>query len=265
MSNCFSTKIVWTAALIVLVWMPVQAETLRPFTTEDANTLPKGQVDISLAFQYQEGYVDPFTNPGLEGDRMEIPDFAVAAGVGDNVELQLNWPLVNIDNEINDNLGAGDPELAAKIRFIEEKDTIPAVGFRLGFKIPSASHDDGLGTNETDIYGTILATKHFGKIATHANIGLALLGNPDRNLNQDDVLTYGLALIGPITDNLTVGGEITGQTFSTKYNDRSLATVGLQYKVEDFVFYGAVGAGLNDRTENLNCQFGFTYQWKLTK
>jgi hypothetical protein len=256
---------VWTAAIAVLVWMPAQAETLRPFTTEDANTIPKGQVDISLAFQYQDGYVDPFSNPGLEGDRMEIPDFAVAAGVGDNVELQLSWPLVNIDNDIHDTYGAGDPQLAAKIRLLEEKDSIPAVGFRMGFKIPSASHDEGLGTNETDIYGAILATKHFGKIATHANIGLALLGNPDRNLNQDDVLTYGLALTGPVTDKLTVGGEVTGQACSTKYNDRSLATVGVQYKLEDFVLYGALGTGLNDRTENLNCLLGVTYQWKLCK
>ncbi len=255
-------KLMLAAGLLTLVWMPLQAETLRPLATEDANTLPKGQIDLSLGIQYQDGYVDPFSNPALDGDRIEAPYMAVAAGLGDNVELQFEWALLNIDNDIHDIYGAGDPRLAAKIRLIDEKDSIPALGFRMGFKVPSASYDEGLGTNEPDVYGSILVTKHFGKLAAHANLGLALLGNPERNLNQDDVMTYGLALTGPVTDSLTIGGEITGQACSTKYNDRSLARVGIQYQLADFTLYGSAGAGLTKKTEDFNCGVGITYRWQ---
>ena len=249
-------------AVMGLCLQPTLAKETHPFDTQDANTIPKGQVDIRLGAELYDDFVQPFTPDNFKSDYYKLPTMEANIGVSDNVELQVSWDCAKIDNAFQDKYGAGDPRIYTKIKFVDEKDNMPAIGMRVGFKIPSASYDDGLGTNEADVMASLLASKKIGPVEAHANVGIAILGNPLANSNQDDVMTYGLMVGYPVNEAFYVGAEVTGQACSTKENDRALVRVGVQYNVSDFTVDAGLGAGLNESTEDYRGTLGVTYHWK---
>lgn len=241
----------------------VIAETLPFLETQDANTLPSGEVDFTMSATYFHGYVPEFPTPTDRGGEFyEIPRIGANIGVIDNVEVQVNWPVVKIVSSIYDNYGPGDARVSTKINVLKENGSIPALGVQFGFKSPDADDKLGLGDNRIDIFAQGLASKTFGPVETHLNLGLALYDNVSTDFGQDDLFTYDFAILVPVMEKFKVGAEIVGTACSKVDNTTSLARIGMQYDIQDLTLDASIGAGLNKNTSNYVISTGLTYHLK---
>lgn len=81
--------------------------------------------------------------------------------------------------------GFGDLRLGTDVRVVR----VSVVDFHLGWeaKLPNASDEGGLGSDETDILFGAGADVQAGEFGGTLALGLGVLGNPLRFANQDDV------------------------------------------------------------------------------
>ncbi len=263
------------------------AQTLRPLETESATVLPSGTTQISLGTSYFRNRRYPhFTEKGFldSQDFVTAPELEVRIGAGDWVEFQLRYELRYISEDRSDgtdssNFGTGDAEIFAKVRFLQESEKIPAVGAMFGVKLPNANRDDRLGTDETDFEIQLMASKDFGPVAAHFNVGLQILGNPgvldgtDNSDNgQDDPFIFSLAAVtAPILPELTGAYSIRallafdGKEGSRFDNDGYLFAGGVQVTRSAWTMYGGLSAGISGAPEDFGCRFGFTYAFELER
>jgi len=264
------------------------AESLLPLTTETAATLPKGQAEAILGAGYFEDLrFPPFTAPGALQDSHLIrgPQIAFRAAAGSWAEIQASFEVLTIDETTTDgettkNTGAGDARLFTKVRVLREKGMRPALGVRFGTKLPNANAANRLGTDETDFHIQALASKDFGAVSTHANLGLLLLGNPgptvgapDRKASgQDDLLSYSVAVVSrpvaaPVCDRLSLRlfAGVDGTANSRYGNDRAAARFGFQALLGSLAVYSGMSAGLVTGSENFGVTGGLLYTFALDR
>lgn len=254
-------KIVILVFVMSLTLMPsmVAAKSLSPLSTQDANVIEAGSLEARLGVEYSEDLNVAFsTNTNRDRDVWNIPTLDLSVGVGKVVEIQAYFDGIYADEEdSNGKYGAGDLELFTKVQ-LREEDSMPAFGFRFGTKLPNATNEDTLGTDEFDFSGGLLMSKHLGKVETHFNLGMGILGNPYQNNNQDDVLMYGVGVIIPATDKLNFALEVNGQGCSDDNNDFSHFMAGLQYQTEVCRFDVGASAGLSDESQDWSVKCGIT-------
>ena len=244
---------------LALIQVMATAKTLAPLDTQDANVIEAGSLEARLGFEYLEDLNLAFsTDTDRDRDVWNVPTLDLAVGVGKVVEIQAYFEGIHADEKDADSkYGAGDLELFTKIQ-LRQEDDMPAFGLRFGTKLPNASNEDALGTDEFDFSGGLLMSKHLGKVETHFNLGMGILGNPHQNSNQDDVLMYGVGVIIPATDNLNFALEVNGQGCSDDNNDFSHFMAGIQYQTDALRFDIGAGAGLSDESQDWSIKCGIT-------
>ncbi len=197
----------------------------RPLITERANTVEGGDVLVDLGFEFLQDAVFPLS--GLEGDLTRVGVLGVRVGVADRVEFQLlgsiqdflsvnrRFPAPNsglLDFSGNSTSDFGDFTLATKIRLNEERLGRPALSFRFGVDLPNASNESGLGVDETNVFGSILVEKNFPRLRLMGNAGIVILGDPRNLSSQDDLFTYGAAVLAKASSRLNLLAEIYGRS-----------------------------------------------------
>jgi hypothetical protein len=239
-------------SLLVFIFGATPAWSLgpRPLETEEAWPIDRGTLQLSLGIEYQDDNILPFDTRGRDREVLRAPVFGAALGVSERVEIQAIYDLLSLDEDRGDDeYGSGDLRLFTKIGILKES-AYPAVGLRFGTKLPNANRDDRLGTDETDFFASLLFSKNIERGAVHLNAGLAILGDPRPAGGQDDVFTYGFAVVVP-TNPLELVVEINGQAFGQENNDRSLLRGGARWEIfEGVVLDAAGGIGLTDETED---------------
>ncbi len=277
-----------TALLLAGIWPGdrCSAQTLRPIYTESALTLPSGEVQISLGTSYFRDRRFPhFTERGFlrSQDLITAPELEVRIGAGDWAEILLSYDFLYLDEKRSDgssadSYGGGDARIFTKVRFLREGETVPALGARFGVKLPNADRVDRLGTDETDFEISVLASKDFGPLAAHVNLGLQILGNPGplngradvSDSGQDDPFIYSLALV---TQPLLGGGSdrvdlralvsVDGKEGSRFANDGSAVRAGVQATFGAWMAYAGASAGLSGASEDFGGRLGLTYRFAL--
>lgn len=138
------------------------------------------------------GLVPPFR--AGERDRMSVGAEASAWMAG-RVQLRASgeW--------LRDTSAAGAPVSGfGDIRLGTVVDVVRVEGLRVyagwEVKLPNARDEGDLGTDETDVLFGTTAAWSSGPFGARASVGLAVLGNPLRFANQDDVPMLRLALDG---------------------------------------------------------------------
>jgi hypothetical protein len=238
----------------------LEAKSLSPLVTQDANVIESGNLEIRLGTEYFEDLnlaFDP--SDDIDRDVWNIPTLDILIGAGKIVEIQAYFDGVYVDEDgSGSDYGAGDLELFTKIQMRQEDD-MPALGLRFGTKLPNASNEDRLGTDEFDFLASFLLSKHLGSVETHLNLGMGILGNPYENSNQDDVLLYGAGFIFPATDNLNLALEVNGQACSDDNNDFSHLMAGFQYYLSQNTRLDVgAGAGLSDESQDWSIKCGLS-------
>ncbi|HSC76962.1 MAG TPA: hypothetical protein VLB32_00245, partial [Candidatus Acidoferrales bacterium] len=197
--------------LLLLGLAPAVSAQQRPVTTEEAETTRSGDAFLQLGFDFLQDVHFPLS--GLRGDLTRVGVSDVRIGVGRAAEIQIQWTIQQflsvseqgpavIVPKLKDNgtsaSDVGDVLVAAKFRLLEETDRRPAIGVRFGFEAPTTNEVKGIGLNTTNIFFTILAQKHIGKLNLFGNLGIGILQAPVANFTQNDVLLYGLAAVYPV-------------------------------------------------------------------
>jgi len=245
--------------MLSLISLPLgYTENLKPLMTEDANVITPGTLQLRISAEYLEDKNLAFEINNKDRDVAVLPGLNINLGLSKIVEIQAYIDGLYVDEEGYDSAyGGGDLCLFTKVKFKQETNS-PAAGFRFGVKLPTASNEDRLGTDETDFYSWLLLSKHFNKASCHLNLGLGILSDPHQNSSQDDVFCYGLGFVIPLSSPINLAIEVNGQAASGENNNFSHALVGLQIKNKDLSWDLGVSGGLTDESQDWSIKIGLT-------
>ncbi|HJR06199.1 MAG TPA: hypothetical protein VJ842_02795 [Pyrinomonadaceae bacterium] len=253
----------------------------RPLITEDVDIIPPGSARIEAGIEFMQDAKFPLS--GLRGDLTRVGVVGINIGLSPNVEFQIDGVLQNFlsinsatpnpaiarnfsrPDSTND---TGDFRLSTKIKLRNETRRAPSLGFRFGVELPNSNETRGIGSNQTNAYGTILFGKKFGREARvnlFGNLGLGIFTAPTQAFTQNDMLLYGFAGIVRVNKQINVAGEINGRA-NTRNGRAPLGTeplsearLGLQVKASGLRFDFAGIAGLTDFSPRSGVTFGITY------
>ncbi|HYE16066.1 MAG TPA: hypothetical protein VD968_16625, partial [Pyrinomonadaceae bacterium] len=241
----------------------------RPLITEDVDVLPPGTMRIEAGVDFMQDAKFPAS--GLTGDLTRVGVLGIHFGLSTNVEFSIEGvaqnflsintatpnPAIPRDfapgaNSTND---TGDFRLSTKIKLRNETRRAPSLGFQFGVELPNSNEARGIGVNQTNAYGLILAGKRFGRdgrLNTFGNLGIGILSAPTQRFTQNDVLLYGLAGILRVNRKVNLAAEVQGRA-NTRSGDAPLGTeplsefrLGLQVKAAGLRFDAAGIKGLTD-------------------
>jgi hypothetical protein len=207
---------VGAAALALVLLMGVCARAEWPYLTEEASNLDAGRYSLSVGFG-RTVQQKAFRQFGVlltprRGTLWALPEVEGSLGVGARAEVSFRYQALYFEPEGGggSRYGSGDLHLWAKLGLFAGPTHQGAL--RFGVKVPSASDQDGLGTDEADVFLAALWDVGLGPAILSVNAGLAILGDPTKNQSQDDLATWGAALRGPVWRRLWVGAEATGES-----------------------------------------------------
>jgi hypothetical protein len=198
------------ALLLCLAGSPVYAQTL-PFTTEEADTGPKGRLTLEVGGAVMGA--EPNFLTGAERTRWDGPVLRLVHSPADNVELDLEWTAgvgALDDPDFGDASDWGDVVLRAKLRLQEQRPGRPEVSARFLVALPETGADHGLGPNTLRMAAQLLLSRSAGRFKFDANAGLAIQDQVRVLAAQDDFLAYGVAVLGRLGARLDLGAEVAG-------------------------------------------------------
>lgn len=238
-----------TAAML----MPGSAIAGPPFRTDDPEPV-----------EYQHWEVYGFsTGTHLQGDTNGVlPGLEVNYGAAPNLQLHLVAPLA-FDKPSGGatQYGYGDTELGAKYRFIEEDDNgwRPQFGVFPLVEVPTGDEKRGLGGGHTREFMPLWVQKSFGDWTTYGGGGYWI--NPGSG--NKNYWFFGWLLQRKITDQLTLGGELTRQTAATVGGPNSTGfNLGGIYDItENHHILFSAGRGIQHATETNQFSYYLAYQY----
>lgn len=250
----------------------------RPLVTEPVETVQPGYVLLGAGMEFLQDVVFPFS--GLEGDLTRVAVTDIRIGAGKIVELQLQGTVRNFLNVKRrfpapnthrlDFLGDstsdfGDLTVATKVRLKREKGNWPALGMRFAMEVPVARNETGLGNDESNLFSAFLLEKNTGKLKILSNFGLAILGDPVTPGAQDDLLTYGLALLYPVHPKVNLLGDLYGRVGpgGIGTEEQSLLRVGAQIQSGGLYWDLALLLGFRDTDPVSGFMVGVSKQFKF--
>jgi hypothetical protein len=207
-----------------------------PYVTDDPEPTDAGHWEI---YNFVGGAHVPGSTSGEGG---------LDLNYGGAKDLQLTAVLpFAYDTADDGHFGFGTVELAAKYKFLHQKDgsAMPDVAFFPRVFLPTAQRD--LGSRHTNLLLPIWLGKDFGKWSVFGGGGYEINpGEGNRNF-----WTGGVALTRQVTERLNLGAEITHQTADARDGrDFSGVNVGMVYKLTDhWSLLASGGPGIQNARE----------------
>jgi hypothetical protein len=208
----------------------------RPLETEDPEVIGPGRILIEGGFDWERDVSYPVS--GLRGHRLSVPTLGVSVGLSSIVELQVDGGLyqrLNITARRADAPAApfleftGDEThdvedfvIATKLRLVSETlGRRPAIGLRLATKLPNANTENGLGTDLTDFFATMLIGKTIRSIRFVGNAGVGIVADASSEAPaQHDFVIYGFSVARAMTTSTELVGEVNGRLNFAENADR---------------------------------------------
>jgi hypothetical protein len=264
-----------------LVWptSPAWAQS-RPLQTEDPETVGTGMVLLEAGANYEHGAAYPAS--GLNGNLWRVGTFGVNFGVSPIAEIQIKGgvqDVLSITNQMPAPLsslmtvtgastrGFPDAIIGAKLRFMAETATRPALAIKFSTRLPNESNASGLGLSTTDFNCYFLMAKTIQSVRIVGNVGLGILGSPTNAVQQNDVLDYGVSVARAVKPGVEIVGEWNG-----RYNPRLVPSVGTESRSEmrlgsrfthgPIRFDGALLIGVTDFDPTWGFTFGLTWVFR---
>ncbi|GAB4220165.1 MAG: hypothetical protein Kow001_00830 [Acidobacteriota bacterium] len=273
----FERRVSWwlTAVTVILTgWWPAAVAQVRPLLTEPPQTVADGRLGLEVGFEFLQDVT--FRLSGLKGDLTRVGVLGTRWGVADRVEIQAFWTAIqflNVDRRFDgpnapilDFAGestsdTGNLFLATKLYLAEERGARPSLGFRFGVELPNSRSESGIGVDETNFHSAVLVSRHWGDLEMVGNLGLSILGDPVTAGSQDDLLTYGIALIYPVSRDLEAVADWNGRAGpgGIGTEEQSLVRLGLRTRTGGLVWDGAVQFGLRDTDPQTGIVLGLSY------
>jgi hypothetical protein len=267
--------------LLFLIKISASAQQ-RPLVTEEVQTVKPGEVRFELGFELLQDKDFPLS--GLNGDLSRLGVMALTAGLATNVEFELGGVVQNylninrqyqasaiplqLSSAPNSTHDVGDFYLASKFKLRSEGRRAPGLGFRFGAELPTTNQARGIGLNQTNFFGTVLAGKHFGpeeRVNVFSNLGIGILTAPVASFTQNDVLLYGLAATYRLNRRFTIVSEVNG-----RHSTRNIAPLGTEsdgnyrlggrIRIRGLTFDVAGTKGVYRNSAKSGVTFGISYQ-----
>lgn len=260
---------------------PVPAQQ-RPLRTPDAEILPPGTSRTQVGFDFLQDVTFPLS--GLQGDLTSAGVLTSRIAVGRLVEIQTEQAIYNFlsvkqqaGGQVvpaltgpNSTRDFGDLSVFTKIRLLSEKEGRPGVAVRFGFQIPSSNQARGIGLNTSNLFAEVIFQKRIARANLFGSVGIAILESPTAAFTQNDVLTYGGAIIYKLTERVNFAGEIAGRFSSRSISpalvgteSRSQARFGFQILAGGLQWDVAGVAGLTRRDAKTGVTFGISKDLRL--
>jgi hypothetical protein len=225
-----------------------------PFETERVGVKPELELRIDLGLDYS--HIDS------SRDLVAFPALGFNYTAGPIVDLQADYDfLYRFTRRGTTIYGSGDLTLWTKVRFLPEKGYAPGVGLRFGVKLPNANAQDGLGTDQTDFYASILASQKLGRFENRLNLGLAILDDPLKLRGQQDMLTLALAGIYNLSSKWQVLVDFYSQQGADTKFRFSKISAGARHLNGKWVWNAALKKGL--RSDHKGYQDELSLDWGM--
>src|SRR5258706_8770284 len=184
--------------------LPAVLHAQDPLETETARFMKQGSFKLVNSVEVQTS---------SDGKEIAVP-LQLEFGILDNLEFMIE-PVVYTSIRPKSGpwaTGTGDTEMTLGYLFLEESEPWPAMAFNVEVKLPTTKNPL-IGTGETDFNFTLVASRKFGDLDLHVNIGYTVLGSP-RGTSLDNTFNFALAAVYPVGDSVDLVGELLGVTSS---------------------------------------------------
>ena len=179
--------------------------------TETARPVGSGVLEVGSNFEYQVS---------SEGHEVALP-FALEYGLSDRLEFLVEPVAYTAIRPKVGSQATGFGDLETTLTYLLRRETSgsPALAFAGEVKFPTA-RDRVIGTGKTDFAGYLIASKRFGRVDTHANLGYTIVGRP-AGAQLKNIFNFAIA------GELTLGsaselyGEILANTAASSAPDAS--------------------------------------------
>ena len=233
----------WFVLLLALHFAVSKSLAQRPLlVTEEPLTFGDGNQFVGVGMEYLR---KSSTDEGIRYSRLlKVPVLQVEVGLGERVNLQLHWrgglfAQSNLGTSASD---FGDLFVATKILIRKEANGLPALGFKYAVKLPITGDENRLGSDITDFFGSLLFSKKIGIVTSRLNVGVGILGHPRAQNAQDDIYTYGTAILLPISHSVVSFAETTGFFGPFEDDDKLVGRLGVEVRGFDLAWaiFGSV-------------------------
>ena len=251
--------------------MPAFAQQ-RPLITEDPRIIATGAFVTEAGFGYFRRARFPVS--GLGGDQFSALVNGLNFGFGPRAEFQINGVIQNFLRVHENGNGWrndwGDISLSTKIKIVDETPVLPVVSFRPVVVLPTTNDARGLGANSMQFFGSILAGKNLGPAFVYGNIGVGILTDTVNVRAQQDVWTYGIAALLPVSSRISLLSEWNGLDNPRKHptpggEDRGQIRLGMQIRASGVRWDVGAMAGLTRLDPRTGLIFGLTKEFRLWK
>jgi hypothetical protein len=175
-----------------------------PLETETARLPARGHGNLQFVFEYQ-------SSP--DGKESAVP-LAAEYGITDRLEIAVE-PVVytSIRPRAGPRAhGFGDTEVTLTYLLSRETDGLPAFAVAGEVKFPT-TRNPLIGTGGTDFRAVAIASKRFGRVDLHANLGYTFVGS-HAGIHFGNVFDYALAAEYSVSPRLTLMTEVLGTVAS---------------------------------------------------
>ncbi len=231
--------------------------------TEDALTLGERRQVFGVGFEYLRKSSDDERTSSSQ--LWKVPIVLAEVGVGERVDLQFHWRgglFANSARGISVS-DFGDLYVATRVYVIREADGRPAIGMKYTVKLPMTGDEEGLGSDNTDFFGSLLFSKKFGIVASRLNVGIGILGHPRAQNAQDDIYTYGAAIVIPIHHSVSVFGETAGFFGPFEDDDKLVGRAGLEVRKFGLQWAAFGSAKLSGTSRDFSTAFELSERWGI--
>ena len=239
---------------------PLSAQRPTLFT-ESPITSADGNLNVGAGFEYlKKNKVVPSRTPL---SLWKIPVFRSYLGLGDIIDVIVDWrgrllAKQETGRHVSD---WGDLTLGTKITLLRESKSRPAVGFMYLVKLPNTSHDELLGSNQTDFFLSALGAKQIGDLHLRANLGVGILDHPEEPHTQLDIYTTSVAVTVPVGEQHRIFVEWAGFLGAHSDQAKFLARYGFESKIAELQWsiFGSFRAIGNEK--DFGTAFEYSESW----
>jgi len=268
----------WFAVALSMAAAAPAVAQQRPLITEDPETVGVNRVLVEGGMEFDRSQQYP--EYGLSGNTTHGPTLGVGVGISPAAELQIDGgllqrlhvtqrhaaPLSNTLDFSGDTASSlEDLTVATKLRLMTENEQHPGLGVRFGTKLPTASHESGMGLGTTDFFASLLVAKTVQSVRTVGNVSLLVLGNPVTGQDSAQALGFGVSVARAITNNFEAVGELNGrsQPFGVSnapgLDSRGILRLATRYTHDLLRFDFGVLVGIGSRDPAFGISAGATY------
>ena len=216
--------VILAVALLTVVGSRHAFAQSRPLVTEDPETVGPGQILLEGGIDFTQDTIYPAS--GLKGNLWRIGMFGLSFGVSSIAEIQLDGgvrdsftiksrfaaPLASMVTVTGDQSSDfPDATIGAKIRFVSETPTRPAMAVRFFTRLPNEGNESGLGLDTFDFNFNLAIAKTVESVRVAGNFGFGILASPERGDVQNDVINYGVSVARAVRTGVEMVGEINGR------------------------------------------------------